>query len=137
MSLADARMEIRREIEVTPRRDVDVRGMLLRFAFGFGVSAMVGVVTLVFGDRVGGLFLAFPAILPASLTLIAKKDGDGKAQVDACGAVIGGIALAAFAATSWFLLPRIPPVWAELAALLAWVALAVGLYLVVRWRARA
>ena len=141
MSLAEARAEARaqarEEISVTPVRDSNVRGMLVRFAFGFAVSALVGVVTLVFGDRVGGLFLAFPAILPASLTLIAEKDGDGEAQVDAAGAVIGGIALVAFGAVSWFLLPRVAPVWAELLALVAWTSLAVGLYLVVRWRARA
>jgi hypothetical protein len=143
MTLAAARAEIRHETDGEPIavalsrvRDCSLRGMLVRFAFGFGVSALVGVVTLVFGDRVGGLFLAFPAILPASLTLIAENDGRRKAEVDAAGATIGGIALAAFGAVSWFLLPRIPPAWAELTALAAWSALALGLYLLVRSRLR-
>ncbi len=36
-----------------------------------------------FGPRVGGLFLAFPAILPATLTLLEKKEGKTKACADA------------------------------------------------------
>ncbi len=108
--------------------------MLVRFAFGFAVSAIVGIVTNVFGDRVGGLFLAFPAILPASLTLIAREDGDHSAKINAAGATIGGVALAAFGATSWWLLPRSWAVVAEAAALAAWVLVAFGLYFALRGR---
>jgi uncharacterized protein DUF3147 len=142
MSLTDTRSAIRHDdrepisFDFARLRHCSVAAMLVRFAFGFGVSVLVGVVTVVFGDRVGGLFLAFPAILPASLTLIADEDGKRKASVDAAGAIVGGIALVAFGAVSWFLLPRIPPVWAELIAFVAWCTLAVGLYLVVRRRVR-
>ncbi len=143
MSFADTRFTIRREsdgepmsIDVARVRASSARNMLVRFGFGFAISALVGVITLTVGDRVGGLFLAFPAILPASLTLIADNDGKREATVDAAGATIGGVALAAFGVVSWCLVPRIPPVWAELVALTAWCALAIGLYLVVRVRLR-
>ena len=89
------------------------------------------------GDRIAGLFLAFPAILPASLTLIAEQDGDDKARVDAAGACFGGLGLVAFGATSWFLLPRVAPVAAELCALVAWCVVAFGGYLALRSRLRA
>jgi hypothetical protein len=48
-----------------------LRDYALRFLFGAGVSC-AGIVTLKFGPRVGGAFLAFPATIPASLTLIAR-----------------------------------------------------------------
>jgi uncharacterized membrane protein (GlpM family) len=115
-------------------REIDWRGMLVRFAFGFAVSLAVGIIAKFAGDRVAGLFLAFPAILPASLTLIAENDGEASAKIDAAGAVLGGIALAAFGAASWLLLPRVNPVVAEVAAVVAWTIVAAGLYLAVRGR---
>jgi hypothetical protein len=118
-------------------RDIDLRALLIRFVFGFVVSVSVGLITLVAGDRVGGLFLAFPGILPASLTLIARKDGEHKAQVDAAGAILGGFGLSAFGAASWFLLPRLAPAWAELCATVAWGVVAIGSYMAVRSRLRA
>ncbi len=117
-------------------RDLDVNGLAVRFAFGFLISVIVGAIGLVAGDRVAGLFLAFPAILPASLTLIAEEDGEDKAKVDAAGACFGAVGLAAYGAASWFLLPRTAPVPAELGALLAWGVVAIGGYLVVRNRLR-
>jgi hypothetical protein len=126
------------DIEVEPARirDCDVKGLAVRFAFGFTISVIVGVIGLVAGDRIAGLFLAFPAILPASLTLIAENDGEAQARVDAAGACFGGIGLAAFGFVSWFLLPRTAPVLAEVAALVAWCVVAIGAYLAVRARLR-
>ena len=51
-------------------RSVQPRDLAVRFAFGFGVSVAAGIVTLALGSRTGGLFLAFPAILPARLILL-------------------------------------------------------------------
>jgi hypothetical protein len=124
-------------IEPSRLRDLDVSGLAVRFAFGFVISVIVGAIGLAAGDRVAGLFLAFPAILPASLTLIAEEDGEDEAKVDAAGACFGGLGLAAYGATSWFLLSRIAPVAAELVALVAWCVVAIGGYLVVRSRLRA
>lgn len=132
----DSREE-RITIEPSRLRDCDAKSLAVRFAFGFLISVAVGAIGLVAGDRVAGLFLAFPAILPASLTLIAEQDGEDEARVDAAGACFGGLGLAAYGAASWFLLPRVAPVAAELGALVAWGVIAFGSYLVVRSRLRA
>ena len=124
-------------IEPSRLRDCDLKSLVIRFVFGFVISVIIGAIGLAAGDRVAGLFLAFPAILPASVTLIAQQDGEDKAKVDSAGACFGGLGLAAFGATSWFLLPHMAPVVAELCALVAWCLVAIGGYLVVRSRLRA
>lgn len=89
-----------------------------RFAFGGSVAALAGVIAKEFGAGVGGLFLAFPAIFPASATLLEKHQeqkmrkagGHGKlrgrraAALDAAGASIGAIGLMAFAFVVWKLI---------------------------------
>ena len=84
-----------------------------------------------FGPRFGGLFLAFPAVLPAALTLIEKKEGTTKAWADASGGVLGAIGLAAFAFTALQLL-RANPAVALAVALLAWLLVSGGLYFLFR-----
>ena len=74
---------------------------LTRFIFGGVVTACAGLVTHYFGPTVGGLFLAFPAILPASLTLVERHSGREQAVEDAEGACLGAIGLAAFALATW------------------------------------
>jgi hypothetical protein len=113
-------------------REMRPRDLMIRFGFGFAVSVIAGGVTLAVGDRAGGLFLAFPAILPASLTLIAEKEGDSQAEVDAGGALVGAFALVAFAVVSWQALGRVPLVPAEAAATAAWLAVSVGAYFAIR-----
>ena len=51
---------------------------LVRFAFGGTVTAVAGIIAKRFGPEIGGLFLAFPAILPASATLIEKHEMEKK-----------------------------------------------------------
>jgi len=90
-----------------------------RFLFGGLITAIAGVMAKYFGPVVGGLFLAFPAIFPASATLIEKHEKEKKEQIrltgtkraadavsaDAVGAAIGSIGLAAFAGLVWQALP--------------------------------
>src|SRR5712671_1208998 len=92
----------------------------LRFVFGGAVTALAGIIAKRFGPEIGGLFLAFPAILPASATLIEKhekqkkeragKEGSGRgkaaAGVDAIGASMGAVGLAVFALIVWLRLPE-------------------------------
>lgn len=78
-------------------RQVGARALGVRFIAGALTSIGAGAVTLSFGARTGGLFLAFPAILAASLTLIEEQENSAQAREDARGAVIGGCALATFA----------------------------------------
>jgi len=105
---------------------------LLRFAFGAGIAGAAGLIGLKFGSRFGGIFLAFPAILPASLTLIAERSGTRPASVDSEGAVLGGVALTAFAAVAAYSLPRQPPLLALALATASWLVVAGALYLVAR-----
>ncbi|HSN28002.1 MAG TPA: DUF3147 family protein, partial [Kofleriaceae bacterium] len=55
----------------------------LRFAFGGTITVLTGLLNTWLGPAVAGMFLAFPAILPASLTLVKQHDGRKKAADDA------------------------------------------------------
>jgi hypothetical protein len=72
--------------------------------------------------------LAFPAILPASLTLIKQHDGRAKAVDDARGARLGSLALAIFGVTVGYSATSWPPVAALGLATLAWIVVAVALW---------
>ena len=48
----------------------------VRFVLGGAVTACTGLVAQHWGPVVGGLFLSFPAIFPASATLIARHETD-------------------------------------------------------------
>lgn len=104
----------------------------LRFAFGAAISLVAGLLGLWLGPRFGGVFLGFPAILPASLTLIQKKDGKDQAAIDSEGAVLGALAFVAYAVvvtllvTRWSVLPTV------IVALLVWTLVAVTLYALAR-----
>ncbi|MFJ2032705.1 DUF3147 family protein [Streptosporangium sp. NPDC087985] len=105
---------------------------LVRFGFGAGVSALAGVVSVVAGPRAGGVFLAFPAILLASLTLVAKEDGIRQARNEARGATFGAIGLLGFAIVTAALAGRWP-LWAVLStAAGVWTLLTLGCYLLAR-----
>jgi hypothetical protein len=83
----------------------------VRFLFGGVMTVITGLIAKKFGPVVGGLFLAFPAILPASATLIEKHEKEKKqaaglngekrgrqvASVDAAGAAMGTLGLFVFA----------------------------------------
>ena len=105
--------------------------LLIRFVFGGGIALVAAIAGSVFGPRFGGLFLAFPAVLPAALTLIEKQEGTTKAWADASGGVLGAIGLAAFAFTALQLL-RSNPLVALALALLAWLLMSGGLYFLFR-----
>jgi len=79
----------------------------VRFVFGGLITAAAGLIAHRYGPRIGGLFLAFPAIFPASATLVEKHGvirGREAAALDAVGAALGCIGLAGFALLVWQLL---------------------------------
>jgi hypothetical protein len=90
-----------------------------RFLFGGLITILAGVVAKHFGPVMGGLLLAFPAIFPASATLLedhekkkmqnAGADGATRGRaivaVDAEGTTLGCVGLAAFALVVWRMLP--------------------------------
>jgi hypothetical protein len=112
----------------------------MRFLFGGLCTAAAGLIAKKFGPGVGGLFLAFPAIFPESVSLIEaheerrKQDagiqgrvrGRHAAAVDAAGSALGAIGLAAFAALVWLTLEGWNAVGVIAAATVAWAAVSVG-----------
>jgi hypothetical protein len=113
-----------------------------RFLIGGAITVFAWLVAKKFGPAVGGLFLAFPAIFPASATLIEKHEkqkkervgmkaghrGQDAAALDAAGAAMGSIGLIAFAILVWFALPRYPT-WAVLVGgAIAWFAVSICIW---------
>jgi hypothetical protein len=118
----------------------------IRFALGGAMTVIAGLIASRFGPVVGGLFLAFPAIFPASATLIEKhvrerkekagvagvRRGKEAAALDAAGAVLGSLGLAAFAAVIWLLIERSPAL-ALVLATAAWPVVSVLCWIARRW----
>ena len=110
-----------------------------RFLFGGLVTAIAGIIATKFGPAIGGLFLAFPAIFPASATLIEKHEKEKKekegfegatrgkeaASIDAAGAAMGSIGLLAFALVVWRFVANDNPWLVLAAATLAWLTVSV------------
>jgi uncharacterized membrane protein (GlpM family) len=108
---------------------------LLRFVAGGVITVVAGVIARQWGPVMGGLFLAFPAIFPASATLIEKHErqrkqekglhgedrGTDAAALDAIGAAMGCVGLMAFAAICWWLIPRYPAPLALGGGTIAWL----------------
>lgn len=117
----------------------------IRFVFGGTITAIAGIIAREFGPTLGGLFLAFPAILPASATLIEKhekqkkeklgldgsKRGRKAAGLDAAGSALGSIGLLIFAFMVWRLAPAHSAPLTVAGATLAWMTASVFL-----WRIR-
>jgi len=106
------------------------REIALRFGLGGLITALAGLVANEFGPVVGGFFLAFPSIFPASVTLVERHEADKKreqgldgtglarqaAGADAAGAALGTFGLMAFGAV----------VWTMAADYRAWIVLCAG-----------
>lgn len=124
---------------------------LVRFAFGGSVTALAGIIAKRYGPGVGGLFLAFPAIFPATATLLEKHEKQKKERVgktgilrareiagaDAAGAAIGSLGLMVFAVVVWRCLPRGSMAVVLSAATLAWLLVCMTTWIVRKtaWRA--
>jgi uncharacterized protein DUF3147 len=116
---------------------------VLRFVFGGLITAAAGAIGKKWGPEVAGLFLAFPAIFPASATLVEKHERERKqrkgehgeqrgidtAADDAMGAAMGSVGLLAFALICWLFIPRYFPVLVLAAAGLVWFLTAVSVWL--------
>lgn len=109
-------------------RKVSPRPLLVRFAFGAATSTVAALISLAWNSKTGGIMLAFPAILAASLTLIADQETRRAAREDARGAVVGAVGLGAFALVGCFSFGHVAPPLVLFLALLAWACVAFGLY---------
>ena len=103
----------------------------LRFAFGGVVTVVVGLIAQRWGPVIGGLFLGFPSIFPAAITLVKEHDGRAKAIDDARGARLGSIALIAFAMVVWATTPTWRPAVVLSTAAITWLVVAVGVWAMV------
>src|ERR1700761_5811063 len=133
------------KIDLASLRRTKWHDYLVRFLLGGAVTVITGLIAKAFGPTVGGLFLAFPAIFPASATLLEKHEREkmqkagipvtirGRLAVglDARGAAMGSLALAAFAAMVWKMLPHASSAKVLGAAFVLWIALATAI-----WRVR-
>ena len=98
---------------------------VVRFLFGGLVCVAAGLIASAFGPRTGGLLLAFPAILPASLTLIARHTRSGRsAGADALGSTFGAVGLVAFAIVLWAVADHADALATLLLASLGWLVTA-------------
>lgn len=118
---------------------------LIRFVLGGCMTVVAGLIASRFGPVIGGLFLAFPAIFPASATLVEKhvrerkeraglrgpKRGKDAAALDARGATLGSLGLAGFACTIWLLIERASGLALSVATLV-WLVIATGAWLALR-----
>ena len=117
----------------------------LRVLLGGLVTVATGFIAHRYGPVIGGLFLAFPAIFPASATLVEKHEKEKKqrahgsgtirgresAALDAFGAALGSIGLMGFALVAWRLLTVRNPSVALVTATATWLIIS-GLL----WRIR-
>src|ERR1700685_3593268 len=133
------------ELNRASLRQLKLHDYLTRFLLGGAITVATGLIAKHFGPVIGGLFLAFPAILPSGATLIEKHERDKKrragiartirgrlaAALDARGAAMGTIALPAFGLVGLKLLPLHNAAVILAGALAVWVVLAVLI-----WRVR-
>lgn len=97
----------------------------LRFFFGGAVAVGTGLIARRFGPIIGGLFLGFPAIIPATLTLVKAHEGRRQAIAETVGARFGAVGLVGFAATVWQLAAWAAPAIALALPLIVWLLVSI------------
>ncbi len=117
----------------------------VRFVLGGLITAATGIIGKKYGPAIGGLFLAFPAIFPASATLMDKHEKERKehagvygrprarklVSIDAAGTAMGSVGLFAFALLTAELIRRETPWLVIVASTVVWM----GVSLLI-WHAR-
>ena len=124
-------------------KGIKLQEWILRFVFGGAVCVIAGLIAHFFGPLIGGFFLAFPAIFPASASLVEAHEKQHKARagfdgtnrgrivaaIDAFGTTMGCIGLAGFAFVFWIWLPRAGLFEVFALAAVVWLMLSVGFWL--------
>jgi hypothetical protein len=130
-------------INVAKLREGTPTEYLIRFLFGGIVTVLATLIAGHYGPIIGGLFLAFPGIFAPGLSMtethaIERKAEAGangtlfaraEASIEAAGASIGALGLAAFALVLWkglpthslaLVLPLAGATWLLVSVLLWW-----------------
>ena len=129
-------------------KGIKLHEWIIRFVFGGVVCVLAGLIAQQFGPIIGGFFLAFPAIFPASASLVEAHEEQHKARagfnganrgrivsaIDALGTAMGCIGLAGFAGVLWIWLPRAGLVQTFVLATLVWLTLSVAVWLLCKKR---
>jgi hypothetical protein len=132
------------EVKLSALKESKPHEYAMRFLFGGLTTVLAGLIAMHFGPGIGGLFLAFPAIFPASVSLVeshekAKKarigaDGTNRgrlsASLDAEGASLGCIGLLGFALVLWTGLKNHNDFLVISAAMVAWLMISYALWAV-------
>lgn len=140
--LAEVAMQIR--IDSSALGQIRWHDYAVRFVIGGLITSVAGIIAKEFGAGVGGLFLAFPAILPAGATLIEKHEKQKKekaglngaergreaASIDAAGSAMGSLGLMVFALLVWQFIPRYGARTVLIGATIAWLAVSVLSWLI-------
>jgi hypothetical protein len=138
---------MRVEAKFSSLKEGNFREHIVRFVLGGAVTVAAGLIARRWGPVIGGVFLAFPAIFPAGATLIEEHElkrkweigRDGRwrgreaAALDALGAALGAVGLAAFAVVLWKFLPGHSS-WGALGLAVAAWALVSGVLWILRKR---
>ena len=127
------------KVDLSGLQQTQLHEYAIRFFFGGLITAIAGIIAKEFGAIVGGLFLAFPAIFPASATLIENHEKQKKqekglrgtqrgreaASVDAAGSAMGSVGLLVFASIVWQFAPRHSTWIVLMGATVAWLIVSV------------
>lgn len=130
------------EVKLSAMKGTRPHEYLIRFLFGGSATVLAGLLAQHFGPGIGGLFLAFPAIFPATATLLEAHEkkrmqnigcdgtvrGRMAASIDAAGAALGSIGLCAFAVVLWRLLPAHNAALVIAGAAVVWTLVSCGLW---------
>lgn len=130
------------KVNFTSLQETRPHEYLVRFLFGGLATVLAGLIAKRFGPAIGGLFLAFPAIFPASATLIESHEKRRKAEIghdgtnrgrlaasiDSAGAALGCVGLCGFALVVWRALPGHNPALVIACAVAVWTFLACTLW---------
>jgi Protein of unknown function (DUF3147) len=134
------------QIDFAALKETSAKDYAIRFVLGGLVTVATGLVANKFGPAVGGLFLAFPAIFPATATLVASQQRDKKQRlglngelrgrlavaVEAKGTSLGALGLAGFLLTAYSLLKNHSLGSALSLATVAWTVVSVLLWFLVK-----
>jgi hypothetical protein len=129
-------------LDFSSLKEIRPRDYAVRFIFGGLITLLTGLIAQRYGPSIAGLFLAFPAIFPATATLIEKHEKQRKQQVgldgtnrgraavavDAAGTALGTLGLLLFALFLWRFLPTHSAPLILTTAALIWIAAAIAFW---------
>jgi len=122
---------MRPQIDASRLKNIKYSEYLVRVLFGGLISLGTGIVAHALGPVVAGLFLGFPAILPATLTLVERHKDDRAASRDALGAAAGSVGLVVFGLVVWRASAHWPDAFSLGTAALLWLLVGVLLWIVI------